>query len=390
MLLILPLALPLRAAEPVAAAQLQPLEIAGKSGVHVFSVELAVTDAERASGLMFRQELPDGQGMLFDFGRDQEVAMWMQNTLIPLDMLFITAGGRIVRIAENTEPMSTRIIPSGGPVRAVLEVIGGTAKKYGIAAGDRVAAYEGAQRLKRAAAQHVRDAGLPLTLNAVVHRQNLAQLPAMIELAVELGAGRLEVAHVQYYGWALPNRAALFPTREQLDAATATVEAARARLRGKLVIDYVVPDYHAELPKACMGGWGRRFLNVTPSGKVLPCHAAETLPGFQFPSVRDTGLAAIWREADAFNRFRGTSWMSEPCRSCERRELDWGGCRCQAFALTGDAAATDPVCVRAFNRCVFDEAIRASEEPPPPFVYRRIGGRPVPGQPPRQLPAALG
>src|SRR5260221_4953241 len=258
------------------------------------------------------------------------------------------------------------------------------------AAGDRVAGYKGAQRLKRVAAQHVRNVGLPLTVNAVVHRQNLAQLPAMIELAVELGAGRLEVAHVQYYGWALPNRAALFPTREQLDAATTTVEAARARLRGKVVIDYVVPDYHAEFPKACMGGWGRRFLNVTPSGKVLPCHAAETLPGFQFPSVRETSLASIWRDSDAFNRFRGTSWMSEPCRSCERQELDWGGCRCQAFALTGDAAATDPVCVRARNRGVLDEAIQASEGPPPPFVYRRIVGRPVPGPPRKQPPAALG
>ena len=151
------------------------------------------------------------------------------------------------------------------------------------AEGDRVAGYRDAQKLKRGGAHLVREAGLPLTLNAVVHRQNLARLPAMIDQAVALGAGRLEVAHVQYYGWALANRAALLPTRAQLDAATATVEAARARLRGTLVIDYVVPDYHAALPKACMGGWGQRFLNVTPSGKVLPCHAAETLPGFTFP-----------------------------------------------------------------------------------------------------------
>ena len=143
----------------------------------------------------------------------------------------------------------------------------------------------------------MRAAGLPLTVNAVMHRQNLARLPEMIQLAVDLGAGRLEVAHVQYYGWALANRDALLPTRAQLDASTAIVDAARERLRGRLVIDYVVPDYHAALPKACMGGWGRRFLNVTPSGKALPCHAAETLPGLSFPSVRDTSLAAIWRKS---------------------------------------------------------------------------------------------
>jgi pyrroloquinoline quinone biosynthesis protein E len=254
------------------------------------------------------------------------------------------------------------------------------------AEGDRIAGYKDAQRAKREAARRVRDAGLPLTVNAVVHRQNLARLAEMIELAVELDAARIEVAHVQYYGWALRNRAALLPTRAQLDAATAVVDAARERLRGRLVIDYVVPDYHAALPKACMGGWGRRFLNVTPSGHVLPCHAAETLPGFDFPSVRQSSLAAIWQHSDAFNRFRGIEWMQEPCRSCERREIDWGGCRCQAFALTGDIAATDPVCGKVVDRSVLEEAVRQTGAPPPPLVYRRIGGEPSPS-PPVVVPA---
>jgi pyrroloquinoline quinone biosynthesis protein E len=251
------------------------------------------------------------------------------------------------------------------------------------AEGDRIAGYKDAQQLKREAAGRVRGAGLPLTVNAVVHRQNLARLGEMIELAVELDAGRIEVAHVQYYGWALKNRAALLPSREQLEAATAVVEAARERLRGRLIIDYVVPDYHAALPKACMGGWGRRFLNVTPSGHVLPCHAAETLPGFHFPSVREATLSAIWYTSEVFNRFRGTDWMAEPCRSCERREIDWGGCRCQAFALTGNIAATDPVCGKVADRTVLEEAVQESAAPPPPLIYRRIGGE----QPMRQVSA---
>jgi PqqA peptide cyclase len=255
------------------------------------------------------------------------------------------------------------------------------------AEGDRVAGYRNAQRLKREAAARVQAAGLPLTVNAVVHRQNLARLGAMIDAAVELGARRLEVAHVQYYGWALANRAALLPTRAQLDEATATVEAARDRLRGRLVIDYVVPDYHAALPKACMSGWGRRFMNLTPAGKALPCHAAETLPDFDFPSVRHMSLGEIWRESDAFNRFRGTDWMLEPCRSCERREIDWGGCRCQAFALTGNAAATDPVCHLATERGRLAEAITATHDAPPPFVYRRVGGQK--GPPEATQPAPL-
>jgi pyrroloquinoline quinone biosynthesis protein E len=157
-------------------------------------------------------------------------------------------------------------------------------------------------------------------------------------------------------------------------------------LRGRLVIDYVVPDYHAALPKACMSGWGRRFMNLTPTGKALPCHAAETLPDIEFPSVRQMSLAEIWRDSDAFNRFRGTDWMLEPCRSCERREIDWGGCRCQAFALTGNAAATDPVCHLAAERGRLVEAITATHDAPPPFVYRRMSGQKEPQETAQPMP----
>jgi PqqA peptide cyclase len=238
-------------------------------------------------------------------------------------------------------------------------------------AGDRIAGLDGAQAQKRRAAQLVRQAGLPLTVNAVVHRQNLERLDDMIELALSLGADRLEIAHVQYYGWALLNRAALLPSREQLDRATALVEAARLRLKGIMTIDYVVPDYYARRPKACMGGWGRRFLNVTPAGKVLPCHAAETLTELEFPDVAEASLAEIWSSDSAFARFRGTDWMPEPCRGCERREIDWGGCRCQAFALTGDMARTDPACALAPDHALLARAAAAAVRPAPGFVYRQ-------------------
>ncbi len=246
------------------------------------------------------------------------------------------------------------------------------------ASADRIGGYAGGHARKLAVGRMVREAGLPLTLNAVVHRQNLDRLPEMIALALELGAGRLEVAHVQYYGWALANRAALLPTRAQLEAATATVEAARERLRGRLVIDYVVPDYYAKEPKACMGGWGRVVLAVSPAGRILPCHAAESLPGFAFPNVRDTSLRDAWERSEAFARFRGTAWMPEPCRSCDQREVDWGGCRCQAFALTGDAAATDPACVRSPRHALLDLALAEASEAGAEFTYREIG-RPPPG-----------
>jgi pyrroloquinoline quinone biosynthesis protein E len=249
---------------------------------------------------------------------------------------------------------------------------------FDAASADRIAGYAGAHAKKRDVAALVRAAGLPLTVNAVVHRQNLDRLEAIIAMAVELGAGRLEVAHVQYYGWALENRAALMPTRDQLVRATELVVAARSRLKGVLTIDYVVPDYYARRPKACMGGWGRQFLNISPAGKVLPCHAAESIDGLVFEKVGERPLAAIWADSDAFNRFRGTDWMPEPCRGCERREIDWGGCRCQAFALTGRTEAVDPACgLSPDHEALVALAAAESAASAPDFVYRRIGGVPA-------------
>jgi pyrroloquinoline quinone biosynthesis protein E len=237
---------------------------------------------------------------------------------------------------------------------------------------DRIAGFAGHARKLETAAQ-IRASGLSLTANFVVHRQNLGHLESMIDLALALGAQRMEIAHAQYYGWALRNRAALMPSREELERATETVEAARTRLAGKILIDYVVPDYYARRPKACMGGWGRRFLNVTPSGKVLPCHAAESIAGLAFETVRDRPLAEIWTSSEAFNRFRGIAWMPEPCRSCERAEIDWGGCRCQAFALTQDAARTDPACALSPDHTlVVDAALQESAAAPKGFVYRNF------------------
>jgi pyrroloquinoline quinone biosynthesis protein E len=198
------------------------------------------------------------------------------------------------------------------------------------------------QKLKLAGT--VTGLGLPLTVNAVIHRRNIGQIEDFVRLAIRLSARRVEIAHAQYYGWALKNRAQLMPTREETLAAVKTVERLREELKHTIVIDAVIPDYYARYPKPCMGGWGRQSLNVTPSGKVLPCHAAETIPGLEFWTVKERSLAEIWRDSPAFNAFRGTEWMREPCRSCERREIDWGGCRCQALAIAGSAAEADPVC----------------------------------------------
>jgi PqqA peptide cyclase len=236
---------------------------------------------------------------------------------------------------------------------------------------DRIAHYKDGHARKLQVAGWVRTIGLPLTINAPIHRQNIASLPAFIELAESLGAQRLEVAHVQYYGWALKNRQALMPTRDQVLRSAEIVAQARERLKGILVIDFVVPDYYARRPKPCMGGWGRGIINITPSGKVLPCHAAESLPGLTFDNVRDKKLRDVWLSSSAFQMYRGTQWMQEPCRSCEFREQDWGGCRCQAFAFTGVATLADPACHKSEHHLAFaaigkHEAAAAA----PDFIFR--------------------
>jgi pyrroloquinoline quinone biosynthesis protein E len=201
-----------------------------------------------------------------------------------------------------------------------------------------------AQSHKIALAGMVRKHNIGFTVNLVVHRQNIDHLEEMIRFIEGLGPDRMEIANAQYYGWALENRAALIPTREQVDRAVQVIADAEKRVAGKIRIDSVVPDYYARYPKACMGGWGRRLLLIDPAGKALPCHAAGVIPGMTFDNVTDSALEEIWNNSQAFQRFRGEAWMPEPCRSCDRRGEDFGGCRCQALLLAGDAAATDPAC----------------------------------------------
>jgi pyrroloquinoline quinone biosynthesis protein E len=196
-----------------------------------------------------------------------------------------------------------------------------------------------------------------VTVNFVVHRRNIGQIPEMLAIAESSGATRVEFANVQYYGWAFANRAALLPTRAQLDASLEILKQAQERLRGKIRVEYVVPDYYAKFPKPCMGGWGRKLLLITPNGDALPCHAARVIPGLRFENVRKRSVREIWESSQSFQKFRGQSWMAEPCKSCERREQDFGGCRCQALLLAGDAAATDPVCSLSPKRGTVDAIV---------------------------------
>ena len=221
-----------------------------------------------------------------------------------------------------------------------------------------------AHAAKLLASEFVRSAGIPLSLNVVLHRGNMERLEQIIALAEHLGAERLELANTQYYGWAFKNLAALLPTREQIGAAEKSVAAAKLRLAGKMELIYVLPDYYGDWPKPCMNGWGRRFITIDPRGDVLPCPTARSISTMRFENIRRHDLGWIWSQSESFNCFRGTAWMPEPCQSCDRRDVDFGGCRCQAMLLIGDAAATDPACKLSPHRAAMERLLKQDQAIP--------------------------
>jgi pyrroloquinoline quinone biosynthesis protein E len=237
---------------------------------------------------------------------------------------------------------------------------------------DHVAGVRNAHDRKLRVAKMVQRRGVALSLNVVLHRFNINRLDQIIDFAEHLGATRLEIANTQYYGWAYRNRSILMPTRAQVEAAAQVALAARRRLKGVMEILYVLPDYFTGRPKPCMNGWGRRYLTINPSGFVLPCPTAWEIPGLTFDNVRERSLASIWSGSESFNRFRGTEWMPEPCQSCPQREVDFGGCRCQAALLTGNPAQTDPACEYSPHHRLVREAVecRSNEQLFGDLVFR--------------------
>ena len=243
-----------------------------------------------------------------------------------------------------------------------------------LATAERIAGRD-AFATKQAAAVLTRRLGIPLTVNVVIHRENIDRVEAIIALAESLGADRLELANTQFLGWALANRTALLPSAAALERARLVADAARTRLRGRMEVLFVLPDYHRDLPRACMDGWARRTIVIAPDGRMLPCHNAHTITSLKFDNVRERSVAAIWHSSEAFQAFRGEAWMQDPCRTCDRRAVDFAGCRCQAFHLAGDAAATDPACALSPRHDVVRAARLRAELPPAapvPLTYRRI------------------
>ncbi len=227
---------------------------------------------------------------------------------------------------------------------------------------------------KLQAAQWIKELDFAFSVNVVLHRSNLDHLAEIIDMAAALGADRIELANTQYYGWAVLNREALMPTRAQIERSEAIVDAAVQKYKGTMQIIYVLPDYYSEFPKPCQGGWGNFYLVVAPDGRTMPCHAASQITTLSFDNVRDHSVRWIWEESSAFLAFRGDEWMKEPCRSCPRKHIDFGGCRCQAFALTGDAARTDPACKLSPDRSIIEEAKvttgQDAQAGAPRFLYR--------------------
>ncbi|MFE1772733.1 pyrroloquinoline quinone biosynthesis protein PqqE [Streptomyces sp. NPDC059008] len=278
-----------------------------------------------------------------------------------LDAIVAAADGAGIHTQLITSGVGLTRARLGRLVEAGLRSVQLSVQHAEPSASDLIAGRRSFAAKERAAAL-VRDAGLPLGLNVVLHRHNLDALDALIDLGPAWGADRIELANTQFYGWALLNRAELLPSREQLDRAQRTVRLRRTELAGTLELIWVVPDYFDGKAKPCMGGWGALSLTVTPDGTVLPCPAAASIPGLGAPNVRDHRLEWIWDRSPAFRRYRGTEWMREPCRSCDLREKDFGGCRCQAFALTGDAAATDPACRLSPHHALVRDLVDARPE----------------------------
>ena len=220
--------------------------------------------------------------------------------------------------------------------------------------------------LKSKVAKLIKEHDYPMVLNVVLHRLNIDHMDQILEMAEAMGADHVELANSQYYAWALKNRSYLMPSEEQLRKAEETTNQFREKIGNKMKLYFIVPDYYANRPKACMNGWGSVFLNVAPDGLALPCHEARMLPGLTFPNIRDHDMEWIWNESPAFNAYRGESWMKEPCRSCDDRTKDFGGCRCQAFQLTGDATNTDPVCDKSEHHHIITEQVELAQKPQPP------------------------
>jgi pyrroloquinoline quinone biosynthesis protein E len=325
-----------------------------------------------------------------ELSTDAWLSVFRQAEDLGIVQLNLTGGEPLARkdlerlvAGAREHDLFTNLITSGVPLTrerlAALKAAGLDAVQLSVQGvtkeeSDRIAGYLCFDE-KMDVARWTQELALPLTLNIVLHRDNLHRVREAIELAEHFGAHRVELANTQYLGWAQANRHALLPTKAELDAGREVAAKARRRLEGTMEVLYVMPDYYSDRPRACMDGWARRFVHVTPSGDVLPCHAAQIITGLQFENVTTRSLGEIWQSSDAMQLFRGDAWMVEPCRSCPNKAVDFGGCRCQAFLLAGDASVADPACSLSPHHGVIERARVAATSPGDArrFLYR--GGK---------------